>query len=239
MKKKILASLLAALMIVSAASPAYAEHYKGSEDWKVTITAEGQMVSNFTSSDVEKLAAQNIQPGDDITVQITVVNEHADSVNLYMSNKVLQSMEDSAKASNGAYTYTLKYAGATANDTIYDSDTVGGEDVYKAAEGLHGATSSLEDYFLLETLPTGKSGAVTLFVSLDGESQGNSYQNAFADLQINFAAEILSTVTPPPPVKTGDETNLLPLYIAMGVSGAVLLGAAFWMVSKRRKEDAA
>ena len=234
MKKKILASLLAAALIIAAAVPAYADNFT-SDGWKVTITADGKMESNFTPKDI-LTQYKDIQPGDDLTITVTVENQNADDANLYMSNKVLRSMEDSSDASNGAYTYRLSYAGATLSDTFFDSDTVGGEDLDAKIEGLHGATTALEDYFLLEQLPAGKSGTVTLYVLLDGESQINSYQDELADLQLNFACELLTKAPTPVVVKTGDETRLLPLYIALGVSGAALLGFGIWTVAKRRKE---
>ena len=46
-------------------------------------------------------------------------------------------------------------------------------------------------------LESGKSGIVTLKVVLDGETQGNTYQNTLASLQMNFAVEKAGTVPGP------------------------------------------
>ena len=43
---------------------------------------------------------------------------------------------------------------------------------------LHEATDALEDFFYLDSQTTGQQGTIRLRVSLDGETQGNSYQNA-------------------------------------------------------------
>ena len=60
----------------------------------------------------------------------------------------------------------------------------------------------------LDTLAKGDKGRITLEVELDGETQGNDYQNTLADLQMNFAVELsrqrepertnTPTVTPQP-----------------------------------------
>ena len=90
----------------------------------------------------------------------------------------------------------------------------------------------------LERMDSGKSGVVTLYVALDGESQDNSYQNAEADLQLRFAVEVVPTEDVV--VATGDvPVKLSPMYIGMGVSGvAVLLLAIDGAVRNavRRKE---
>ena len=73
-------------------------------------------------------------------------------------------------------------------EVLYDSDAVGGDSTARG-EGLHKVSNSLEDYLYLDTLTPEQKGTVSLKVSLDGETQGNGYQNTFANLQINFAVE--------------------------------------------------
>ena len=73
---------------------------------------------------------------------------------------------------------------------------------------------------------------VTLVVALDGESQGNGYQKALADLQMRFAAEAAGSGV----VATGDERELRSYYIAMIAAGAVFLAlAVFGLAARRRK----
>ena len=73
----------------------------------------------------------------------------------------------------------------------------------------------------LERMATGKSGQITLFVALDGESQGNGYQDTIADLRLRFAAEEVETKI----VITGDNSKGVPsyVYIAMMVCGIIIL----------------
>ena len=72
-----------------------------------------------------------------------------------------------------------------------------------AGEGLKEATSSLKEYFYLDTLSRNQSGVITLEVALDGETQGNDYQDTLADLQMEFAVELRDTPDNPP----GDNPN--------------------------------
>jgi hypothetical protein len=150
-----------------------------------------------------------------------------------MTNKVIKSMEDNSVANGGAYTYKLTYTNPGSKvTTLYDSETVGGETT-TGGQGLHEATNGLEDYFFLDTLKTGQSGKVTLKIGLDGETQGNNYQDTLADLQMNFAVELEkkgttteNVVNRTNVVRTGDEMRLMPLYIGMVVSGALFLALA-------------
>ena len=91
------------------------------------------------------------------------------------------------------------------------------------------------NYFFLESMKAKSSGTLTLVVALDGESQGNSYQSTFGELKMKFAAEITPTRTV---VKTGDETNTLPYFIGLGISGIALLWLAVDGRKRRKsKED--
>ena len=134
-----------------------------------SVTYDGEnLVSDYNAIDVSDL-----QPGDSQTYTIKVQNDGDEETDWWLSNEVVQSLEDSTEASGGAYTYILQYNG----EDIYNNDTVGGEDT-TGGEGLHKATNAMEEFFFLGTLAAGDSGEVTLTVALDGESQGNSYQDA-------------------------------------------------------------
>ena len=96
-----------------------------------------------------------------------------------------------------------------------------------------------------------------LTVALDGETQGNDYQNTLAQLQMNFATEIVEpdtvqgedkvinrtvkeadkTVYRTQRVKTGDESQTL-LYSAIAlVSGLVLLGLGIVALKKKKNRE--
>lgn len=239
MKKRIFSIFLMLVLLCSLGVSAYAEHLTGASGWKVTYTTKGTMDSNFRTKDYND-PVKGLQPGDDITFTVTLKNENSADTDWYMTNEVLHSLEDRSKdtaTAGGAYTYTLIYTSPKGTTrTLYDSDTVGGENVSAAGEGLHEATSALKDYFYLDTLKANETATVTLTVALDGETQGNDYQDTLADLQMNFAVEAKGSSTRANVVKTGDEMRLFPLYVVMVLSGLLFLYLAIDSLRQRRKE---
>ncbi|EOS80855.1 hypothetical protein C817_01185 [Dorea sp. 5-2] len=246
MRRKIWKLLLAVSLLASMAMTAYAETSHGNPDWAVTFTSEKKMVSNFKTADLNDVIL-GIQPGDNVIITLALKNENNTATDWYMTNEVLYSLEDrsaNAGTSGGAYTYKLAYTGPDGEeDILFDSDTVGGEGASGAGEGLRQATDALSDYFFLDTLKKGQSGKVVLEIALDGDTQGNDYQDTLADLQMNFAVELNAggTDTPNPGrrgdiVKTGDEMTLTPFIIVACVTGTLLLLFVFYAQREREKE---
>lgn len=249
MKKKIFGLLLSMSLLSFTALPVCAETSYGDPNWGVTFTADKEMESNFKSSNLDE-AIYGLQPGDNAVITVALKNEYDTNTSWYMTNEVLYSLEDRSNndaTGGGAYTYILTYTDHEGVETtLYDSSNVGGDD--EQSEGLHEATDSLEDYFYLDSLTRGEAGKVTLEVALDGETQGNDYQDTLADLQMNFAVELDADVppgTPPgttPPatttdlVKTGDEINQTPFFIAAVASGCLFLILFIVSIRERRKE---
>lgn len=234
MKRKLRSILFLMSLLSVLTTPVFADTIHGSDSWKVTFTGENKMESSFTTADLDR-AVYSMQPGDTAMITLKLENGNKTATDWYMTNKVLSSLEDGSSGSGGAYTYILTYHDKSGNvTTLFSSDTVGGESA-QGGVGLHGATGALEDYFYLDTLKNGETGSITLEVGLDGETQGNDYQNTLADLQMNFAVELNESGTPPTSagtsggrgvgtvVKTGDDTKLTPLIIAATVSGILLL----------------
>ena len=163
-----------------------------------------------------------------------------------MSNDVLKSLEDTqAVAENGGYSYILTFVGPDGKeDTIYSSTSVGGEKETTAGKGLNEATNSLDKFFYLKTLEPGEGGSVKLLVGLDGESQGNIYQDTLAKLMMNFAVEDNSNPTSPNPptfttttskVKTGDIWSIASAVVF--VIGIILMILAFVSDRKGAKQN--
>ena len=244
MKKKVLALLLMALLMLTLTATAFAETAEGADGWYVEFNSSQKMVSNFTFVD----ALSDVQPGDEAIVTVAVKNTSGVTVDWYMLNNIIQTLEESRGASNGGYTYVLTYKTSSGStQELYNSNKVGGggtdysgthDYTNPTEQGLKEIKDALKDYMFLERMDSGKSGVVTLYVALDGESQDNSYQNAEADLQLRFAVEVVPTEDVV--VQTGDvPVKLSPMYIGMGVSGvAVLLLAIDGAVRNavRRKE---
>ena len=234
-KRNISLLLLSGLLLVSGLS-ARAETYRGEEDWHVAFTAEEEMESSFKTADLNDLV-QGMQPGDNVIITLALKNEHQTTTDWYMRNEVLYSLEDRSANSatgGGAYTYRLNYTDKDGTvTTLFDSDTVGGDVVSQAGEGLKEATDALGDYFYLDTLTKDQAGAITLEVALDGETQGNDYQDTLADLQMDFAVELRETPAPPGQntpkkpdgklIKTGDEINVFFHAALTALSGLVRL----------------
>ena len=202
------------------------------------VSFDGKKLNtDYTNADFIT-AALSLQPGDDLVYTITLKNSYSVATDWWMWNNVIRGFEESkAAARGGAYTYRLSYTAPNgAVTSIYDSETVGGGLVEEDREdlGLSNATSSLKDYFVLGNIKPGETATVTLYVGLDGETQGNDYQTTIADLNMRFAVELTPTNNPEI-VKTGDETQIMPYVIATAVSGAALLTIALVRMGKSRK----
>lgn len=254
MKKKLGLLVLTLCSAVMIHTTSYAEELHGDLDWKVEFNADKQMVSNFSYENFEDILSY-MQPGDSARFQITIQNNYPTELDWYMTNEVLRSLEDtSVVAEGGAYSYILTYTDQEGNiKTLYNSEAVGGENYLENLQGLHEATDALKNYFYLDSLQNGQTGIVKLFVLLDGETQGNDYQDTLAQLKMNFAVELPSEFKDektvfryegrkrdrhitetgnkiyiddeetPLIVKTGDETPMVLLFVLAGVLGVVLL----------------
>lgn len=237
MKKKILCLVMTLLMVVGASMTAYAEDYVSSEDWTVSFTGE-KMVSNFTGTEMDE-SILNIQPGDSITVKVNISNDSKKNTDWYMTNAVIKSLEDAVTvAEGGAYTYKLSYKAVDGTETVlFDSDVVGGENNLESLkEGLHQATASLEDYFYLDTLKVGEKGVISLYIELEGETQGNDYQKTLAEIQMNFAVELVEDGTIVETVKTGDAAPIMIFSLLALLSGLVVMIFAVKQMKDRRNQ---
>ena len=277
------ALILSAVLIFGSVTPwqAYGDDPMSTNKvWTVTFTSDKKMSEEFSQQEyIDQIPY--MQPGDRAQFTIQLKNAYPANTTWSMRNEVIKSMEENSPhgANRGAYDYKLTYTapGASEATVIYDSTAstttqIGGEanpsegagknadgtEVDAGGTGLEAATDELKtrDYFVLGDIAQGATGTINLEVSLDGETQGNSYQDTVADLKMQFGVEIPSetttvnrvrrtvTVTPVPrttattnPVKTGDDTNLLPYYIAAAVSGLILLILGVIIVKRRRSEE--
>lgn len=256
MKRKIVSLSLIAALTFAIALPVQAETQYGDPNWKVTFTDDRKMESNFKTANLNDKISE-MQPGDDVIFTIKLSNEEKNATDWYMTNKVVRSMEDNSVANGGAYTYRLTYKDHNGSVTvIYDSETVGGElegnttrAVTGVPEGLHEATNSLEEYFLLDTLEKGQSGQIELRIALDGDTQVNGYQNTLADLTMNFAVELRPspvnstreprerTLVRADTVRTADDSQLILYTVMLLTSGLLLLLISLYCRKVMRKEE--
>lgn len=240
--KKLCLCFLAVIVLTLCGPNVYADTFYGASDWQVTFT--DKLESNFEPSDMASNMSDvlgKLQGGDTAVFSIKLMNTNAKAADWYMLNEVLSSMEDSnSTAKGGAYLYKLTYKGKGNTEKVFFDSVVGGTNTGTVGEGLHGVTDSLKDYFYLDTLATNESGVVTLEVTLEGDSFVNDYQDSLADIKMQFAVELASDNTRnnnrTQVVRTGDETDLLPLYAAMAVSGMVLLVLGIYSMKKDKRK---
>lgn len=242
MRKKILCLVMIALMMIGTPLTVNAEHYEGSDGWEVSFDGK-DMKSTFKSSDLAA-DALSILPGDSITLKVKLKERSGKESDWYMKNDILQSLEDSTKsAGGGAYSYILKYHDPKGSETLlYSSESVGGEVGYGGKKGLHEADAGLDDFFYLDRLSDGEKAYITLYIKLDGETQGNDYQKTLAKIRMNFAVdtavaqEIENHILVQSMVKTGDNSQVAVFSTLTLVSGLALLVLAV-IAMKRRQEE--
>lgn len=235
------AALLTTLAALAFPASAFADTLPTKSGWTVTFTAAGEMVDNYSEADFAD-DIKGAQPGDELTFTVTLVHENASAADWYMSNDVMKTLEEGARygGTGSAYEYVLTYNGPSGTKVLYDSKTVGGDVPQGDEQGMKEATSGLKDFMYLDNLSKGQTATVTLKVTLDGETEQNAYFDTLAQLKMKFAVELDSgttTTTSNKNVKTGDSTDLFPFYVAMAVSGALLMAIAVGAVVRRRREN--
>lgn len=267
MKKRLLGIFAAIILIISLVVPVAAETYESDNDMNVTFTIEngkGKMESDFhggrNKNTIDDFLSEYLQPGDTGVFHINLKNASSKETDWWMENRIIHSLEDRSNDVNtkgGGYEYYLYYTNSKGErNTLFSSSNIGGDDT-TAGIGLWEATYGLqlsddENFFYLDTFKGGQGGEITLEVTLDGETQGNDYQDTLADLGMNFAVELTSpeptttstetTTTPqrtttPNNVKTGDQSNALTYFIILGIAGVIILVFAIVMFKRRRKEN--
>ncbi|NCB92772.1 MAG: hypothetical protein EOM40_09475 [Clostridia bacterium] len=256
MKKRILCLAMTVAMVLGSTMTVFAQDFQGSDNWQVDFDGD-KMNSNFTSEDMTDQTS-NIQPGDSIELKVHIRNSGDTDTDWYMTNEVIQTLEEATSAaSGGAYEYRLSYVdSANEESVLYDSTSVGGDASNAGGEGLKQATASLDDYFYLDRLSNGEAGTVHLWVKVEGETQGNGYQQTLARLRMNFAVEevaqdvIRNVVNRVPgqtvnitqvaqtastaPVRTGDNNKTILFSAVALASGVILLFAGFYTLKKRK-----
>lgn len=259
MKKKILCLMMAAFMIISLPFTVNAaeDHNK---EWAVNF--DGKKMTTMVGEEVVEqldLSFSNLLPGESFTMKAVMQNSSKNKTDWYMSNEILQALEESKQSANGAaYTYVLTYhASEDATPVeIYNSSSVGGTTKTSDTEQGLKEVKDLKDYFYLDRLEPSEEAYVCLYVKLGGETHVNSYQDTIAKLQLNFAVEKISEGTTtkeitkeikkvntetvvkvvPTMVQTGDNAQV-GLFSALTLgSAAVLIVLAVRAMMKRRSE---
>lgn len=217
-------------------------------DGKATFNGN-EIESSLDAGEVVK-AFNDLQPGDDITVNIEYKNEYGKSTDWYMANEVVQTLEktDQArkiagteKAENGGYTYSLTHTDKNGKETVlFSNGEVGGDAKPADMEGLEQATNALDEWFFLQTLGHNESGKVKLYVKFDGETEVNDYMDTDGEVLVRFAVELTKMGKPDSKkgpshqqTNTGD-TFPLWIFLLMILAGIALL---VLLLMKRRRDE--
>ena len=229
MRKKIISVISLLFLICSISVTAFANSYSN-DVGTVWFNTDGKSMSNdFEKNNLTKALysrLSTLQPGDDVTFVINLRNDYSKAANWYMTSEIIRSLE-SGTASGGGYEYELQYinnADSSRSRTLYSSETVGGDPEKNQAQsdqGLKEVNKAIKEdysrngvsYFYLDNLDRNQGGQIRLKISLDGETQGNNYQDRLADLRMNFAVQTEDQKKPSDAPKTGDDTNLFPYYV--------------------------
>lgn len=257
MKKKILCLMMAAVMMIGLPFSVNAAEGHNKE-WSVNY--DGKKMTTMVGEEVVEqleLKFENLLPGESFTMKATMKNNSKNKTDWYMSNEILKSLEESKNSASGAaYTYVLTYHASeeAVPVEIYNSSSVGGTTKTSDAEQGLKEVKDLKDYFYLDRLEPSEEAYVCLYVKLGGETHVNTYQDSFAELQLNFAVEKITegTVTKeitkevknvetvktvvPTMVQTGDNAQLGLFSALTFASAAVLIVLAVKAMMKRRNE---
>ena len=225
MKRLGLSILTALVLLLSLTVTAVAAEADNNEDLGSLEYNGTKLIASSDFADLNDYLS-GMEPGDSVLFTVTLKNSGTEDADFWMKNDAIQSFEDNSEASGGAYTYILSYNG----EELYNNETVGGDVADDLAKrgGLHEATEALKEFFFLDTLKSGASAKVTLYVALDGLTQGNSYQHELSKINLTFGVEDHT-------VPTGDQTKTLPFYIALAASGAALAAVLVVLAIRKRK----
>lgn len=193
-------ALLAALALVfalGALAPraAFAEAFDGGYEWSVNF--DGNTMSSTYDNYGFEDAMVNMQPGDTVTLRVHCSSSFDQTTAWYLNNEALKTLEEQSArgAESGVYSYKLTYTNQSGQENVlFDSTTLGGTAPDGTAlQGLHQATDSLDQWIYLDDFAPGQTGTVDLVIALDGETQGNAYQDTLGQVKLAFATEYVGT----------------------------------------------
>jgi hypothetical protein len=230
----------------------------GAAELTVSLTADNELVYESGTADIST-SFQDMYPSETRTAQIRVTNHNSHTADFFISQDTIQTLENSAHATGGAYIYTLSVGNSADTATPIFTTAVGGYSSAQVASaaGLDDVTE-IEDYTYFAKLANGESTNLYLTLYLDGEGFDTNYANATGSLEFHFRAyyddarrtvvesktvtskgattvvkRIVDEIVPlAGAVKTGDRTPIL------AVLSILLAGVVLVAIAGRRKKNA-
>ncbi len=191
MKKRIMTLVLAlALTVVGLAGQTTlaqaADETKSQYDWVATYDGSDTIKTTKdgkVESEKIKKKLEAVLPGDTIKLKIGYENKDKNDADFYLSTDITNYLEDTKKASGGGYTYKISYKTPANSDRVdvYSNDMVGGDET-----GLSQVDTGANTFFKIGTLKKDQVGDVQIEITLDGNTQDNSYMATLAALDIKF-----------------------------------------------------
>lgn len=237
MKKKIIAGLVTALLIVCSVGTAFAQD-------NPTVTFKGES-EKFVESVTGDTSFTNMEPGETRTMNLTLKNEDASEMSFFMSAEILKNIAETTADKQSVYDFSI-----AKNGTVFFSTVIGGGEAYNKSVGKEYLTS--DNNILLDNLSQGQSDVITVTLSLDGDSTNGSSTTSGDTLntsgymdktgQIQFVFSAATPVTPGGSV-VQTITNYVNQNVNTGIGasvtgiviGAILIAVAVILIVKRRK----
>lgn len=263
MKKRVLKEVLSLALVSMISFLTFPEIARAESEFWAKYSGGKSIETNFKDQESFDEVFRNMQPGESRELTVSI-SSTVDS-RWWIENQVIYSSEDigqsegahteqnadEGRTASGGYEYELYYypdANNMSEDSrvnLLDKERVGGDNTTSGV-GLHQATVSLEDFTEFEdSLKPGETGLISLKITVDGETQGNAYQDTAFAVRLRFAAETNTTTTVTPgasrtttttgsttrsgsvtattPAKTSDDSHMLRYAVIAGISALVLL----------------
>ena len=173
MKKKLLAlgmilTLLTGTVTVTAAQIPVVR-LNDAEEFEYYSDENGTKIDSLSLDEFTGMA-----PGDERTQTICLENDSEDTVNFYISQKTLDTLENDNQSSGGAYKFNLQVGDNLEDaESLLDSEAGGYDtDGNGSSNGL-ADIDELEDYAFLATVESGDHVYLYLTLKLEGEGNDN------------------------------------------------------------------
>lgn len=237
MKKIVNIVCMILIVMLAATKSVYAEE-------RPTVTFDGSKEIKYTYHDKENFgnAFMGMLPGEERKQEIVLRNTSDKNADFYMEVEIIRALEEASQASGAAYKFSLGITQDSVNNgkksIIYGGTAEGEAWIGGDKSGLSQINDVLKNYgqkgIKVATLKSGETAVISLTVTLDGMTGGNTYQDLKGTFEFTFHAgyenpgeTIINHVNGKDSillksVKTGDETKIIPGIISMIMSITVI-----------------
>lgn len=212
------------------------------ENPSVTFDGTSSLKYNSQAHDFSQVFSGMV-PSEARTLEIDLINDTNQTVDFFMSTKVLEAFEDAVKATQGAYNVSLSLLQDGKTLIIYGEDE--GALIGANENGLYDLNGALNDKYMIANIDGNKQAKILLTIQLDGMSLRNEYQGLQGALQFDFTAQYPEVKTKQvvnttvinkyvDSVKTGDPTSI---GILVGVIVIAAIGITLTVKKGGKKHE--